>query len=157
MTTPKETFEALRQKRLTISCGESFTGGGIASKLIENVGASEILSFSAVCYSNEAKQKILYVPSETIEQYGAVSAQTVEKMLDGLNKIGLSDVQVATAGNAGPTAEKEGEVGVVYIGTMFNGKKEVKKYLLSGDRTSVIKSGVELALSMVYDAIQEKH
>lgn len=156
MTTAEKVSDLLRRKGLKLGCAESFTGGGIASKLIELAGASDILSFSAVCYSNEAKIKLLNVSSEIIERYGAVSEQTVEMMLKGLNKWGLSDVQVATSGNAGPTAEKADEVGIVYIGVMYKGAVSVERYHLSGDhRNEVIAEGVQKALEMVYTAINK--
>lgn len=156
MTTAESVFEELRKRKLKISCGESFTGGGIASKLVSMAGASEILSFSAVCYSNEAKNKVLGVPLEVIDRFGAVSNETVDKMLDGLRDIGLSDVQVATSGNAGPTSEKPDEVGVAYIGVSYGKNRFISRMKFDGDRHDVIEAGIEAALKLVMKILQRK-
>ncbi len=156
MTAANKAFNKLKESGLKLSCGESFTGGKIASDLVKIVGASEILSFSAICYSNEAKHSILGVPREIIERYGAVSGETVEKMLDGLIDIGLSDVQVATSGNAGPTSEKPDEVGVVYIGASYGNKRKIERLTLSGSRSEIIEKGAEAALRLVYEILTER-
>lgn len=100
-------------KKLCIA--ESFTGGGLASALVASPGMSSNLLESVVCYSNEAKAKRLGVPHEIIDSYGAVSADTAFEMANGLLSDPLCDVAVATTGNAGPTAERDGRVGLFYI------------------------------------------
>lgn len=146
-------FDRLKELGLTLACAESFTGGEIASKLVHIAGASEILSLSAVCYSNEAKQRVLGVPSKVIAEFGAVSGETVDKMLDGLIGLGLSDVQVATSGNAGPTSEKPDEVGVAYIGAAYGNRRVIKRLNLSGSRSEIIEAGAEEALGLVCEIL----
>ena len=51
----KEVVELLIKKHKTISTMESCTGGGVANANTSIEGASEILKFSAVTYSNEFK------------------------------------------------------------------------------------------------------
>ena len=51
----KEIIEILKQKNETISTMESCTGGGVANKITNIEGASEVFSFSAVTYSNDFK------------------------------------------------------------------------------------------------------
>ena len=155
MTTNKRISELLRRNNLKLSCAESFTGGGIASALVSVVGASDIFSSSLICYSNEAKIKLLDVNKKTIEDYGAVSEQTVSEMLDGLNKLGLGNVFIATSANAGPTSEKPNEVGIFYLGAMFKEKKIINKYFFSGDRNQVIEYGIEKSFELIEKIIEQ--
>lgn len=53
-----EIVRSLKEKHKTISTMESCTGGGIANAITNIEGASEILKFSAVTYSNEFKIKM---------------------------------------------------------------------------------------------------
>ena len=55
----KEIIEILKQKNETISTMESCTGGGVANKITNIEGASEVFSFSAVTYSNDFKIKVI--------------------------------------------------------------------------------------------------
>ena len=54
----KQIVEKLKEKNKTISTMESCTGGGVANSITNIEGASEVLRFSAVTYSNEYKIKI---------------------------------------------------------------------------------------------------
>ena len=54
----KRIVEKLRKLNKTISTMESCTGGGVANVITNIEGASEILKFSAVTYSNEFKIKM---------------------------------------------------------------------------------------------------
>ena len=71
-----DVLERLRLKGLTLATAESLTGGGIGSALTAIPGASEVYKGGVVSYVNEVKEKLLSVSGETLEQYGAVSAQT---------------------------------------------------------------------------------
>ena len=71
----------------------------------------------------ELKEKSLHVNPQTIEQFGAVSEETVIEMLDGLLTHTNADVGMAVSGIAGPdggTPEKP--VGTIWLalGTLEN-------------------------------------
>ncbi len=157
MTEIENVSRLLRQNKLKICCAESFTGGGIASEFVSLQGASDIFSSSLVCYSNEAKIKLLGVNKSTIESFGAVSSQTVSEMLDGLKRLKLGDVFVATSGNAGPTAEKNDEVGVFFIGALYKDAKIIKRFRLQGDRKQVIDYGKAQALELIDEIINSSN
>ena len=80
--TPLEVIigELLKKRKLTVSTAESCTGGSIAERLTSIAGSSEYFKGSIVAYSNEVKKDLLYVSSETLEKYGAVSEETVVDM-----------------------------------------------------------------------------
>ncbi len=145
----KKIFEFLNGK-YTLAAAESFTGGGVCHELVKMPGMSGVLKKGLVCYSNESKIADLGVNATTIDKYGAVSENTLEEMLAGLIRQGF-DCAIATTGNAGPTAEKPGEVGVCFVGAAINGKIATKRLLLSGDREEVIEKGIDEALSLALD------
>ena len=68
-----------------------------------------------------------------------------------------ADYAVATTGNAGPTAEKEGEVGVCYVAVASRDFCNVQRFIFKGKRIDVINQGKKQALKMLADLIQEKN
>ncbi|NBC36227.1 nicotinamide-nucleotide amidohydrolase family protein [Novosphingobium sp. FSY-8] len=88
---------------------ESCTGGLVSAALTEIAGSSAVLESGFVTYSNAAKQKLLGVPGDIIETFGAVSAACAWAMAKGALKQSDADVAVAISGIAGPdggTAQK---------------------------------------------------
>ena len=142
--TPLEVIigELLKKRKLTVSTAESCTGGSIAERLTSIAGSSEYFKGSIVAYSNEVKKDLLYVSSETLEKYGAVSEETVVEMVKGAMKALKTDCAVATSGIAGPgggTPEKP--VGTVWIAAGY--KNEIRTYKQEtnrgrADRKSVV-------------------
>lgn len=125
---PEALVSTLARRRLTLSCGESCTGG-LVSHLITNVsGASDVLRLGAVVYANEAKTSLLGVRESTLARHGAVSRAAASQMLRGLIATGGSDCAVATTGIAGPTGgTTEKPVGLVYLGACAAARKRVVK------------------------------
>ncbi len=147
-------YSLLRQQGITLAVAESFTGGGVCARLVRQVGMSEVLKKGIVCYSNECKIKDLRVSADTIAKYGAVSEQTAEQMLDGLLREGYG-FAIATTGNAGPTAEKEGEEGVCYVGVAYGNVKKIERYCWIGDRKKIIQTGINAALELALTFARE--
>ncbi len=135
---PKQVVELLTKNGLTISSAESCTGGLFVKLITDIPGSSAVLNESYVTYANAAKTKILGVREDTLEQFGAVSEQTVIEMADGLYKISNADVCVVFSGIAGPdggTLEKP--VGTVFSAICFKGKTTAYKLHFDGDRNNV--------------------
>jgi len=145
----------LIEKGLTIATAESCTGGLIAKKITDIPGSSASFIGSVVAYSNDVKIKLLGVPSETIEIYGAVSAECASAMLSGLNRLFAGDIGVAVTGVAGPDGgTKDKPVGSVFVGVDFRGKSEVRLFQFNGDRETIRERSAKAALSMVIDMIK---
>jgi len=100
----------------TLALAESCTGGLLASQLVEYPGSSNYLMGSLVTYANSAKEAVLGVKPDTLEQHGAVSMDTAAEMARGaLSSLG-SDFALATTGIAGPDGRTEVKpVGLVVI------------------------------------------
>lgn len=101
----------------SVAVAESCTGGLVGKLLTDVPGSSRYFLGGLVVYSNDAKEKILGVPSSLLAEYGAVSRECAEAMLEGVFRLFDSDFAVAITGIAGPSgASKEKPVGLVYVG-----------------------------------------
>src|SRR5438445_3115734 len=106
----------LRERRQTLALAESCTGGYVANQLTNVPGASAVFLGGLVTYSNEAKQVLLGVPGEILEEHGAVSEPVARLMADGAKGRFNSDYALSVTGIAGPgggTPDKP--VGTVFI------------------------------------------
>ena len=93
----QEVIELLKKKRLTISTMESCTGGGVVNALTNVPGASEVLKFSAVTYSNEYKVK-MGVSKDIIDKYSVYSIETAREMALNISKFTNSSLGVGVTG-----------------------------------------------------------
>jgi nicotinamide-nucleotide amidase len=147
-----DTLETVIQKMLTetkrsVSVAESCTGGMIAEKITNVPGSSMCFKQSVVTYSNEAKMQMLNVKKETLEQFGAVSEQTANEMLNGILNLSKAEYAVSVTGIAGPDGGSiEKPVGLVYIGVSFNGNNEVNKFQFLGTRQDIRERATNVAL-----------
>ncbi len=109
-------LELLRQRGETVAVAESCTGGGLGAALSQIPGASDVFIGGIISYSNSIKTKFLDVPSEMLNQFGAVSDQVVQAMATGARKKLGSDWAIAVSGIAGPGGGSEAKpVGCVHI------------------------------------------
>ena len=128
-------LKMLARRGETVTTAESCTGGMLISHLIDCPGASAAVHEGHVTYSNEAKMRVLGVRAETLEQYGAVSAECALEMAEGARRVSGSTWAIATTGVAGPdggTPEKP--VGLVYVGIAGPDGARAERLMLRGDR-----------------------
>lgn len=147
--------DLLKQKNLTVSTAESCTGGSIAARLTSIAGSSEYYNGSVVAYSNEVKIGLLGVSSQTLEQFGAVSEQTVIEMVKGAMKALKTDCAVATSGIAGPgggTPEKP--VGTVWIAAGYKNEIRTLKQETNRGRAMNIERASNNALLLLRDLLK---
>ena len=93
----KRIVNKLKELNKTISTMESCTGGGVANHITNIEGASEVLRFSAVTYSNEYKIK-MGVSSAIIDKYSVYSIETAMEMSKNISKFANSDYGVGITG-----------------------------------------------------------
>jgi nicotinamide-nucleotide amidase len=130
----------LKEKGLVLAGAESCTGGIVAKILTDNPGSSTYFWGTAVTYHNSAKEQLLQISREKIEQYGAVSRETAVAMAENILQISGVDAAYSISGIAGPdggTPEKP--VGTVWFGFAAKGRKvsAVKMKFHAYTRTSV--------------------
>lgn len=140
----------LSMRRKTIVLAESCTGGLISHRLTNVPGSSHYFPGSVVAYSNGIKANILGVPLKTMEEFGAVSQETVQAMARGIRKISGADLGLAVTGIAGPKGEKKGKpVGLVYVALATNHDFLTEEHHFSGKREIIKLKASQVALDMV--------
>lgn len=136
----EKTVLALISREKRIATAESCTGGLLASMITDIAGASSVFELGVVSYSNEVKRRLLGVPQEILESFGAVSYQTAEAMAKGVCELNGADYGVGITGIAGPgggTPEKP--VGLVYFSIYCAEKKDfiTRELRLKGTRRQI--------------------
>ncbi|MBD2810951.1 nicotinamide-nucleotide amidase [Xenorhabdus sp. Vera] len=137
-----ELSDKLKQKKLSITCAESCTGGWIAKVITDIAGSSAYFNRGFVTYSNDAKHEMLGVSLDSLAQFGAVSEQVVKEMATGALKVAKADFAIAVSGIAGPDGgSEEKPTGTVWFGFAFyvNENIQVLTYRqhFAGDRKAV--------------------
>jgi nicotinamide-nucleotide amidase len=108
--------EELTGGHYTLALAESCTAGLVSGLIARVSGASAALWGSFVCYSAEAKKRMLHIDGAFLEKHGLVSAETAREM--ALNALDIADVDFAASvtGLAGPLGDgSETPVGTVFI------------------------------------------
>lgn len=153
--TNEEIISKLVEKNITISTAESCTGGSLGKIITSVPGVSSIYGYGFITYANEAKEKILGVSHEILEEYGAVSYQTACEMAEGARKASGSDIAVSVTGIAGPGGgTKEKPVGLVYIAIADKNGSEYRKLNLSGNRDEVRAKTCDEVFRLVKDKLK---
>ena len=136
----------------TLVTAESLTGGGIGAALTAVSGSSAVYKGGVISYTNEVKHRILGVKTETLDQFGAVSAQTAAEMAAGVREVLHADVAVSVTGLAGPGGDEYGNpVGTVCIGYCDANESFAVKYHFDGGREAVRSQTIKAALELVLD------
>ena len=138
----------LQSKDKKISTAESCTGGWISQIITDVPGSSAWFDRGFVTYSNAAKMQMLGVKPETLDAFGAVSAQTATEMANGALQNSDADCAIAVTGIAGPTGGTiKKPVGTVFIAWAYkNQETKVIKKELTGNRFEIRQQSVKLAL-----------
>jgi nicotinamide-nucleotide amidase len=118
-------LDVFTAKGMTLSAAESCTGGYFSHKITSVPGSSQYFNGSLVTYSNQMKEHLLGVKSDTLLSHGAVSEETVKEMVLGLIAQTKSDIGVSVSGIAGPGGgSPEKPVGTIWM-AISNGKSTV--------------------------------
>lgn len=156
VTLEEAVITMLKERHLTVTTAESCTGGLLSGRLINVPGASSVLNEAHVAYANEAKERILHVPHEILEEFGAVSEETARAMAEGACSVSGADASIAVTGIAGPdggTLEKP--VGLVYIGCTVKGKTKVERFCFTGNRQKNREYAVARGLILLRECLLE--
>lgn len=147
----------LSERGQTLATAESCTGGYVSHLITSVPGSSSYFVGGVVSYSNELKSKQLGVSSETLNQFGAVSEQTIVEMAEGVRKTLSADYGIATSGIAGPdggTPDKP--VGTVWIAVASPQRTFTRKLQLGGFRQQMIHNATVALLNLLRKEILEE-
>jgi nicotinamide-nucleotide amidase len=124
--------QRLQARGLTLAVAESLTGGLIASRLVNIVGASTWFRGGVVSYASQVKFDLLKVPEGPV-----VSASAAEAMASGVRTLLGSDVGLSVTGVAGPQEQDGQPAGTVFVGIAFDDRVEHVGLRLPGDRPRI--------------------
>ena len=127
----EEVVKRLINKNKTISTMESCTGGGVVNAITNVEGASEVLKFSAVTYSNEFKIK-MGVSEDIIDKYSVYSMETAIEMSHNISLFTNSDYGIGITGklNKIDKANPYGEDNVIYVSIYIKENNEYNNFSL---------------------------
>ncbi len=149
-------YQLLQKYQLCVTTAESCTGGMVASGLVDISGISEYFQEGFVTYSDHAKNHLLHVDMQTIEQYGVVSEETAREMALGACSYALSDCAITTTGVAGPTGgTKDTPVGCVCFGCVVKEHVFSERMVFPGNRTEIRKLATQEAFRFLIEKIEE--
>jgi len=113
--------QLLQKKGLTLATMESCSGGFLASLITDVPGSSAYFRGGVVAYSNDMKVA-MGVDRQTIEKYGAVSAETAAAMARAIRQRTGADIGLAVTGVAGPSLLEGKPVGTAHIALDLQGR-----------------------------------
>lgn len=154
----EEIVKILTKQNKTVSTMESCTGGCLANAITNIPGASEILKFSAVTYSNEFKMK-MGVPKEIIDTYSVYSIETAIEMSKKISEFTNSNYGIGITGklNRADLHNLSGDDSTVYFSiynkdnnTNYNGSLKVTKETRKENKEEVI----NLIVDKLYEIIK---
>ena len=147
--------ERLRATRDHLVTAESCTGGWIAKSLTDIAGSSDWFDCGMVVYRYEAKQGLLGVRPQTLEEHGAVSRETAIEMVSGALVHSGASVAVAVTGIAGPGGgSPDKPVGTVWIAwKRRGGYARAQVFHFDGDREAVRRQTVGQALAGIAELL----
>ena len=145
------------QAKLRIGTAESCTGGLVAGALTSVPGSSEALVGGIVSYLASIKHRLLNVESSIIDDpaLGVVSDACASEMAQGAALLLDCDIAVSVTGIAGPGGEEPGKpVGTVWFGIHGLAGTDTRLHLFTGDRRTVRRKAVVIALSLLEGALK---
>jgi PncC family amidohydrolase len=147
----KKLVQCLTSLNKSVAAAESCTAG-LASSLIAGIpGASRVLWGSFVSYTPEAKQLMLGVGNEILDQFGAVSGECACAMAQGALEKSGADFAFSVTGLAGPGGDERGTpLGTVWIAAVRQGEKaQATLYHFTGSRNRIRRKAAEKALDII--------
>lgn len=148
--------ELLRARGWQLAVAESCTGGLIGHRLTNISGSSTYYTGSITAYAYRAKVRLLEVSWDTLEEFGAVSEETVREMARGIRRALAADVGLSVSGIAGPgggTPEKP--VGTVWIGLSTPERTLSLSAREHGGRLANKSAFAQIALDFLIDYLEQ--
>ena len=153
MKTFKEIIEYLTENNMTISTMESCTGGAVVNAITSIEGASEVLKYSAVTYSNEYKIK-MGVDKNVIDKYSVYSIETAHEMSKKISEFTNSDIGIGITGklNRADQNNNYGKDNEVFISIYYKDKNYDTKITVTKETRAKNK---EVIIETIIDKLEE--
>ena len=140
----------------TLGLAESCTGGYVAHHITQVKGSSAYFKGSIVCYSNDIKEQLLGVKKETIDEYGAISEQTVTEMVQGALTVLGVDVAFAVTGLMSEGGDSHEQTGTVWMAVADKHSLKTKKFWFPYDRVRNKEMTVSMGMLMIWKFINKQ-
>ena len=148
-------LKKLKQKKLTLSCAESCSGGLLADAFVGVSGASEVFSGSLVCYSPKVKRDVLKVEKSVIKR-GVVSKECAVSMAENALELFNSDVALSITGYAEKSDNANIPDGTIYIAASCKKFMVCEKITAKKSRNENRKLAVREALRLLDKFLESK-
>ena len=159
-TLAEELVKILAVRGEMIAAAESCTAGLAADFIARIPGASGVFWGSFVVYTPDAKMRMLGVPGELLEKYGAVSRPVALAMAEEALKKSGASWAFSVTGLAGPGGDSSAPVGTIWIGIAGRDGKapdsirsEAKLFFFSGSRNEVREAAAAAALEELLERV----
>lgn len=142
----------LRSREMSLSTAESVTGGGLAARLTDVPGASDVFSGGVVSYATEQKHALLGVPDQTLAGPGPVSPETAMAMAEGARSRLDTDASIAVTGVAGPSSQGGRDLGEVHLASVVGSRRPTRRQRsvrLRGERLVIRQQAVMHGLDLL--------
>lgn len=150
----KTVISELTSKHLTLAVAESATGGYLSHILTSVNGSSKVFVGGVVAYSAYVKNTIFKVDYDIINDYGAISSETTEALLNGLKKQISTDIRIAITGVAGSYTMDGKPRGLMYIGIGTPSCNKIEEIQFYGSRLAIKQQTVKRTLEFLLDEIE---
>ena len=139
----------------TIATMESCTGGGVANSITNIEGASEVIKFSAVTYSNEFKIK-MGVSKDIILKYSVYSIETAMEMSKNISVFANSNYGIGITGKLNRVDKHNmfGNDNVVFISIYDKDLDKFYNYQIEVDKHSR-KENKDLVINLIIEKLLE--
>jgi len=144
----------LIEKHLTLALAESCTAGLVSDLAARVSGASAALWGSFVCYSPEAKQRMLGLEGDFLKRYGLVSRETAREMAIHARELSDTSIAAAVTGIAGPLGDGSNTpVGTVWTAAAWQGNCREKEWHFQGTRAEIRIQAAAAVLEELLEAV----
>jgi len=131
-------IERLSKIDRKITFAESATGGLLSYYFTKENGASKVLDGALVTYADRTKENWLAIDHAILQEYSAISNETVTQMSDGALHVSNADYALAISGIAGDGGgTQERPVGTIHISIRTKDSHKEVELSLKGDRNYI--------------------
>jgi len=150
-------LELMKAQCRTFAAAESCTGGLIAKRITDLPGSSAVFRGGCTVYTNDAKNILLGVPYELIEEKSVYSPEVAIALAENVRHTLSADYGIGVTGLAGPDGDGVHEVGTVFVALAWDGGSAVRSLSLGSrsDRSRIRTLSANHAFDMLRRALTE--
>jgi nicotinamide-nucleotide amidase len=147
-------LDQLKARGETLAVAESMTGGLLAARLTAIAGASEAFLGGATAYTVAAKAALLGLDPAWLLQVGTVSEACARALAEAVRTRLGATWALGICGNAGPGAEGEAPVGMVFMALAGPQGTTFRSSTMAGDRVEIQTRSTAQALDLLRRALR---